>query len=153
MTVLKESTTRVGQVAQVCAARPAMSIMCCCSPNLGLVVPMMALAGHGTANMTGNLIPREMAVISKPWETGEDAFACRDAWLRYLPILHFAYSAINPVAVKSLMAALGLPDGPLRKPLRSLDPAALQAGLEAYRALGLDQQYGLSPRTVQAAAE
>lgn len=153
MVVLKESTTRVGQVAQVCAARPELAIMCCCSPNLGLVIPTMALGGHGTANMTGNLIPREMAVISRPWETGEDAFACREAWLRYLPILHFAYSAINPVAVKSLMRALGLPSGPLRKPLRGLDPVALQAGLDAFRALGLDQQYGLSVNPVRVAAE
>ena len=153
MVVLKESTTRVGQVAQVCAAKPDLSIMCCCSPNLGLVIPTMALGGHGTANMTGNLIPREMAVISKPWETGEDAFACREAWLTYLPILHFAYSAINPVAVKSLMRVLGLPSGPLRKPLRGLDPAALQAGLDAYRALGLDRQYGLSPVASRVAAE
>ena len=44
--------------------------MCCCSPNLGLVVPTMSLGGHGTANMTGNIIPAEMAVISTPW--GED---------------------------------------------------------------------------------
>ncbi|WP_119168139.1 dihydrodipicolinate synthase family protein [Algihabitans albus] len=142
MVVLKESTTRVGQVAQICAAEPDMAIMCCCSPNLGLVIPTMALGGHGTANMTGNLIPEEMAVISKPWETGDDAFACREAWLRNLPILHFAYSAINPVAVKSLMRAVGLPAGPLRKPLRPLDPAALQVGLDAFAALDLDRKYG-----------
>ena len=57
---------------------------------------MMALGGHGTANMTGNIIPAEMAVISTPWVTGDDAFACRDGWLTNLPMLHFAYSAINP---------------------------------------------------------
>lgn len=74
-------TTRVGQVAQVCAAKPDMAIMCCCSPNLGLVIPTMALGGDGTANMTGNVIPQEMAVISKKWESGADAFACREAWL------------------------------------------------------------------------
>ena len=153
MVVLKESTTRVGQVAQVCAAKPDLAIMCCCSPNLGLVIPTMALGGHGTANMTGNLIPREMAVISKPWQTGDDAFACREAWLTNLPILHFAYSAINPVAVKSLMRALGLPSGPLRKPLQPLDPAALEAGVRAYCDLGLDRRYGLSVRATQIAAE
>jgi 4-hydroxy-tetrahydrodipicolinate synthase len=87
MVVLKESTTRVGQVAQVCAAKPDIAIMCCCSPNLGLVIPTMALGGDGTANMTGNVIPREMAVISKKWESGEDAFACREAWLENLPML------------------------------------------------------------------
>ena len=143
MVVLKESTTRVGQVAQVCAGAPDMAIMCCCSPNLGLVVPTMALGGHGTANMTGNLIPQEMAVISKPWETGEDAFACRSAWLENLPMLHFAYSAINPVAIKTLMRAVGLPAGPLRKPLQPLPEAAVRDALEMVARLGLDRRYGL----------
>ncbi len=153
MVVLKESTTRVGQVAQVCAAKPDMAIMCCCSPNLGLVIPTMALGGHGTANMTGNLIPQEMAVISKRWETGADAFACREAWLANLPMLHFAYSAINPVAVKTLMRALGMPSGPLRKPLQPISGAALQAGFEAVRKLKLEERYGfrLDPARLEAA--
>lgn len=144
MVVLKESTTRVGQVAQVCAARPDIAIMCCCSPNLGLVIPTMALGGDGTANMTGNVIPREMAVISRKWASGEDAFACREAWLQNLPMLHYAYSAINPVAVKSLMNALGLPSGPLRKPLRDLDPERLAAGIRIVRDLEIDRTYGFS---------
>ena len=151
MVVLKESTTRVGQVAQICAAKPDMAIMCCCSPSLGLVVPMMALGGHGTANMTGNLIPQEMAVISKPWETGEDAFNHRAAWLDNLQVLHFAYSAINPVAVKTLMRAVGLPAGPLRKPLKPLPPAALQDALAMITALGLDRKYGLNVGSLAAA--
>lgn len=142
MVVLKESTTRVGQVAQVCAAKPDMAIMCCCSPNLGLVIPMMALGGHGTANMTGNIIPQEMAVISKPWENGEDAFACRAAWLDNLDMLHFAYSAINPVAIKTLMRALGLPAGPLRRPLQPLGAEGLQKGLDIVEKLGLTEKYG-----------
>ncbi|MCR4265889.1 dihydrodipicolinate synthase family protein [Nitratireductor sp. ZSWI3] len=152
MVVLKESTTRVGQVAQVCAAKPDMSIMCCCSPNLGLVIPTMALGGDGTANMTGNIIPREMAVISKKWENGEDAFACREAWLTNLPMLHFAYSAINPVAIKTLMRLIGLPAGPLRKPLKPISGTALQAGIDAVRKLGLEERYGfrLSPAAIAA---
>ncbi|AMY71101.1 dihydrodipicolinate synthase family protein [Frigidibacter mobilis] len=144
MVVLKESTTRVGQVAQVCAAKPDISIMCCCSPNLGLVVPTMALGGHGTANMTGNIIPQEMAVISKPWETGADAFAFREAWLDNLSMLHFAYSTINPVSVKTLMRAVGLPSGPLRAPLQPAKPEVLNKGLAAFAKLGLAEKYGLS---------
>lgn len=151
--VNKESTTRVGQIAQLCAAKPDMSLMCCCSPNLGLVVPLMALGGHGTANMTGNIIPQELAVISTPWENDGDAFRCREAWLTNLPMLHFAYSAINPVAVKSLMRAVGLPAGPLRKPLRGLDPAHLQRGLDICRDLGLDKKYGYKLPTLAVAAE
>src|SRR5262245_18613454 len=58
--VHKESTGRVGQVAQVLAGKPSVSVMCCDSPNLGLVVPTMSLGGHGTANMTGNVAPAEL---------------------------------------------------------------------------------------------
>ena len=140
--VLKESTARTAQVAQIAAAQPDLSLMCCCSPNLGLVVPMMSLGGHGTANMTGNIIPREMAVISKPWRSHQDTLAFREAWLTNLPMLHFAYSAVNPIPIKSLMAAVGLPAGPLRKPLNAYVGAALEQGLQIARDLGLDGTYG-----------
>ena len=52
-----------------------------------------------------------MATIAKPWRSYLDAENFRDTYLRLLPLLHFTYSAINPVAVKSLMNALGLPAG------------------------------------------
>lgn len=140
--VHKESTARVAQVAQVLAGKPDVSVMCCDSPGLGLVVPTMSLGGHGTANMTGNVAPAEMAVISTPWRSFADAEAFRETYLRLLPLLHFTYSAINPVPVKSLMRALGMPAGALRRPLRGLDGAALASGLEIVRALGLDGRYG-----------
>lgn len=143
--VLKESTSRVGQVGQVCAARPDFAIMCCCSPNLGLVVPTMSLGGHGLANMSGNIMPAEMARLSVPWgDDGGNALAFRETYLRCLPMLHFLYSATNPVPVKSLMAAVGLPAGPLRRPLAALDEAALARGLAILRELGLDREYGWS---------
>ena len=150
--ILKESTTRVGQVAQVLAAKPDVTVMCCDSPNLGLVVPTMSLGGHGTANMGGNMIPAEMAVISKPWTSYAEAQAFKDTYLRMLPLLHFNYSAINPVAVKSLMKACGLPVGSLRKPLRNLEGEQLAAGVRIVRELGLDKKYGFKlPRLAIAA--
>ena len=138
----KESTTRVGQVAQILAAKPDVSVMCCDSPNLGLVVPTMSLGGHGTANMTGNLAPAEMATISEPWRGYAEAEGFRDTYLRLLPLLHFTYSAINPVAVKSLMKAVGLPVGELRRPLRGLEGEALAKGVRIVKELGLDKKYG-----------
>lgn len=151
--VNKESTARVGQIAQTVAGAPDMSLMCCDSPSLGLVVPLMALGGHGTANMSGNLIPQEMAVISTPWAGWDDAMACRAAWLTNLEMLHFTYSAINPVAVKSLMAAVGLPAGPLRKPLKPIAPDHLARGLKICRDLGLDKKYGFQLNAIRSAAE
>jgi len=140
--VHKESTARVAQVAQVLAARPEVAVMCCDSPNLGLVVPTMALGGQGTANMTGNVAPAEMARLSTPWRHAEDAAAFRETYLRLLPLLHFTYSATNPVPVKSLMKALGLPAGDLRRPLRALQGPALAPGVAAVEALGLHRRYG-----------
>jgi 4-hydroxy-tetrahydrodipicolinate synthase len=150
--VHKESTARVGQVAQVLAAKPDVSVMCCDSPNLGLVVPTMSLGGHGTANMTGNLAPAELAVISKPWTGYAEAEGFKNAYLDLLALLHFTYSAINPVAVKSLMKAVGLPAGDLRKPLTGLDGDALAKGIRIIQQLGLDRKYGYRMKPVAVAA-
>lgn len=148
----KESTTRVAQVAQILAAKPDVSVMCCDSPNLGLVVPTMSLGGHGTANMTGNVAPAEMAALSKPWSGDGEAMAFRETYLKLLPLLHYTYSAVNPVAVKSLMRALGLPAGDLRRPLTGLAGEALLNGLRIVSDLGLDTRYGYRPDPKRAEA-
>ena len=140
--LLKEATSRGNQIAQVARAGKHLAIMCCDSPNLGLVMQVMALGGHGTANMGGNVIPAEMATISTPWTAMGDVEAFRETYLQVLPLLHFNYSAINPVAVKTLAGALGLPAGPFRRPLKPLPPEQLQKGLALVRELGIDQRYG-----------
>ncbi|MDH1301609.1 MULTISPECIES: 4-hydroxy-tetrahydrodipicolinate synthase [Achromobacter] len=149
--VHKESTTRVGQVAQVLYGAPDVAVMCCDSPNLGLVVPTMSLGGHGTANMTGNIAPAELTEISQPWTSPEVSFSFRESYLRNLQLLHYSYSAINPVAIKSLMKAVGLPAGELRKPLRALEGEPLLKGLRAVKALGLDKKYGWNSLQLKAA--
>jgi 4-hydroxy-tetrahydrodipicolinate synthase len=148
----KESTARVGQVAQVLYGKPTVSVMCCDSPNLGLVVPTMSLGGHGTANMTGNIAPAELATISKPWTSYAEADGFKQAYLGLLPLLHYTYSAINPVAVKSLMRALGMPSGALRKPLTGLEGEALAKGIRIVQELGLDKAYGYRAKPAAVAA-
>jgi 4-hydroxy-tetrahydrodipicolinate synthase len=150
--VHKESTGRVGQVAQVLAGKPNVAVMCCDSPNLGLVVPTMSLGGHGTANMTGNIAPAELATISTPWTGYAEAEGFKNAYLSLLPLLHYTYSAINPVAVKSLMKALGMPAGDLRKPLTNLEGDALAKGLRIVQELELDKRYGYQLRPLSAVA-
>ena len=150
--VHKESTGRVGQVAQVLAGKPNVAVMCCDSPNLGLVVPTMSLGGHGTANMTGNIAPAELATISTPWTSYREAEGFKNAYLSLLPLLHYTYSAINPVAVKSLMKALGMPAGDLRKPLTNLEGEALAKGIRIVQELGLDKRYGYNIKPLSAVA-
>ncbi|GAB4247201.1 MAG: 4-hydroxy-tetrahydrodipicolinate synthase [Thermoleophilia bacterium] len=142
--ILKESTSRVAQIAQVMAGKPDLAVMCCDSPNLGLVMPVMSLGGHGTANMTGNIAPRELAAISRPWQSYADVAICRETYLRLLPLFFFTYSAVNPIPVKSLARALGMPAGDLRRPYRGLGSAELERGLRIVRELGLAETYGYS---------
>jgi 4-hydroxy-tetrahydrodipicolinate synthase len=142
----KEAMARPGQIAQILAAGRDMALMCCDSPHLGLVPAVMALGGQGTANMTGNIAPAEMAVISRPWESYADAVAFRETYLRLLPLIQFTYSKVNPVPVKSLARVLGLPAGELRKPYRGLSGRALREGVEIVRRLGLDTRYGYAIR-------
>jgi 4-hydroxy-tetrahydrodipicolinate synthase len=142
----KEAMNRPGQIAQILAAETDMAVMCCDSPHLGLVPAVMALGGHGTANMTGNIAPREMAIISKPWESHADAIAFRETYLRLLPLIRFTYSKVNPVPVKSLARVLGLPAGELRRPYLGLSAHALRNGVDIVKRLGLVEQYGYTIR-------
>jgi 4-hydroxy-tetrahydrodipicolinate synthase len=142
----KEAMARPGQIAQILAAGKELSLMCCDSPNLGLVPAVMALGGHGTANMTGNIAPAEMAIISKPWSTHTDVVNFRETYLRLLPLIQFTYSKVNPVPVKSLARVLGLPAGRLRKPYLNLTGGALRPGIEVVKRLGLLQRYGYEIR-------
>jgi 4-hydroxy-tetrahydrodipicolinate synthase len=102
--------------------------------------------------MTGNVAPAELATISTPWATYLEAENFKTAYLGLLPLLHFTYSAINPVAVKSLMKALGLPAGDLRKPLRGLEGEALAKGVRIVQELGLDRRYGYKVGPLSAVA-
>ena len=112
----------------------------------------MSLGGHGTANMTGNIAPQELATISTPWTSYKEAEGFKNAYLGLLPLLHYTYSAINPVAVKSLMKAIGLPAGDLRKPLTNLEGEALAKGVRIVSELGLDKRYGYKVKPVAAVA-
>lgn len=142
----KEAMARPGQIAQILAARKEMSLMCCDSPNLGLVPAVMSLGGHGTANMTGNIAPREMAIISKPWESYEDAVKFRETYLKILPLIQFTYSKVNPVPVKSLARVLSLPAGELRRPYLNMSGESLRNGVDIVQRLGLVGQYGFRIR-------
>lgn len=150
--VLKESCSRPAQIAKILHSGADITVMCCDSPNLGLVVPTMALGGHGTSNMSGNVAPQEMAVISTPW--GDDPAQparFRETHQRILPLMLFNYSAGNPIPVKSLLRALGMPAGPMRKPYRMLDGAALERGVQIVKELGLVEKYGYSVARAPAA--
>lgn len=122
----KEAMANVGQLAAIMrAVGDRLCLMCCDYPGYGIILPTLALGGHGTANVTGNIIPEEMAAMSRPWRSFEDVERTRQLYFRYLPLLSAMYSVSNPVPVKAAVGLLGLPAGHVRPPLPEMSPERL----------------------------
>jgi 4-hydroxy-tetrahydrodipicolinate synthase len=64
----KEAMPNVAQLATIMrAVGQRLCLLCCDYPGYSLILPTLALGGHGTANVAGNVIPAEMAAMSRPW--------------------------------------------------------------------------------------
>jgi 4-hydroxy-tetrahydrodipicolinate synthase len=119
-------------------------MLCCDYPGYALIVPTLALGGHGTANVTGNVIPQEMAAMSRPWRSWEDVKRTRELYFRFLPLLSAIYSVSNPVPVKAALRLLGRPAGPTRKPLPEMSEEKLRQLDDLLERLEVKARYKLS---------
>ncbi len=138
----KEAMGNVGQMAEVRRLTdPDFRLLCCDYPGYGLIMPTLALGGHGTANIAGNIIPQEMHDLSRPWESWADVTRTRELYFKYLPLLSALYSLSNPIAVKAALRLLGLPGGPVRPPLVELAGEKLQNLSNLLTSLGVRGKY------------
>lgn len=127
----KEAMPSVGQINAVYEGTGGkLNILCCDSPAYGLTLPVLAVGGKGTANVSGNIHPRLMAEVSKPWENWEDVERTRRTYFEMGPIMEACYAATNPVAVKAFVRHLGFKVGKCRKPLPDASPD-IQEGMKA----------------------
>jgi 4-hydroxy-tetrahydrodipicolinate synthase len=139
----KEAMPNVGQLVQIrTQAGDSINLLCCDAPGLGLIVPTLALGGHGTANISGNVIPKEMKEMSKPWRSWEDVERTRGFLFEYLPLMAALYSLPNPIVVKAALRLLGLPAGHVRRPLLDMDETDAQDLSALMDRLGVLKKYG-----------
>ena len=116
----KEAIPNVSQIQEIQNnTADDFSILCCDYPGYSLILPTLALGGSGTANVAGNIIPEEMAQLSKPWGDKNDAIEAKKLYFEILPILKLLYSVSNPVPVKAAVNLLGFDVGNPRPPLPS----------------------------------
>lgn len=138
----KEAMPNVSQLVQIWRqAGDKINLLCCDAPGFSLILPTLALGGHGTANISGNVIPQEMAQMSRPWRSWEDVERTRALLRTYFPVMSAMYSATNPVAVKAALRLLGLPAGHVRRPLLDLNEAGTQALKNLLAKFGLIEKY------------
>ena len=140
----KEAMPSVGQLAAVHeGTQGRLHILCCDSPVYGLTLPTLALGGKGTANVTGNVHPRAMAEMSKPWASFADVETSRRIYYEILPLMEAVYAGTNPVGTKAMVRLLGFPVGSCRKPLKEPSPVVLEAMREIIERYELKKMYGL----------
>jgi len=140
----KEAVPNVAQLASVIEGTGGrLRLLCCDAPNYALTIPTLGMGGHGTANVTGNMAPKEMAELSKPWRSWEDVKRGRELYFEYLPLMEASYSATNPVAIKALVKLMGLPSGDPRPPLPRIEGDKLRPLEEVIRRFQLREKYGL----------
>jgi 4-hydroxy-tetrahydrodipicolinate synthase len=140
----KEAVPSIAQLASVMEGTGGrLRLLCCDAPNYALVIPTLGMGGHGTANVTGNAAPKEMAQLSKPWRSWEDVVKGRSLYFEYLPLMEAAYSATNPVAIKAMVKLMGLPSGDPRPPLPKIEGEKLKPLEEVIRRFKLREKYDL----------
>jgi len=140
----KEAMGNISQLAEIIpATKGKLNVLCCDFPKYSLILPTLALGGHGTANVAGNIIPREMAELSRPWASWEDFKRTQALAEEYRPIMKACYSVTNPVSVKAAMEYLGLPSGKPRLPLKPMVGEKLEQLKQLLDQFKLREKYGL----------
>lgn len=119
-----------------------LNLLCCDFPKYSIVLPTLACGGNGTANIGGNIIPEEMAKISRPWTSYAIMEECRAEYYKWYPLLDALYWFSNPIVIKSALRILGLPTGGMRRPYQELSGERLSKLKEIMTEMGVVAKYG-----------
>lgn len=92
------------------------------SGNDDQIVPIMSLGGKGVISVLSNLMPAETSLMCKYMLKNDTASAAK-MQLDYLPLINALFSEVNPIPVKSAMAAMGFCENYLRLPLTPMEEA------------------------------
>lgn len=106
------------------------------SGNDDEVVPMMSLGAKGVISVAANVVPREVAAMTKACLEG-DFKRGAEIQLKYLDLIAKLFIEVNPIPVKTAMNVMGMDVGHLRLPLCEMEPGNLEKLKAAMRNVGL----------------
>lgn len=139
----KEAMPNVSQLVQVKRRLgDRLNILCCDYPKYSIVLPTLAVGGNGTANIGGNIIPEEMARLSRPWTGFEQVEESRKLYLHWYLLLEALYWFSNPIVIKAALKVLGLPSGGIRRPYPELEGEKLAQLTQIMTEMGVVAKYG-----------
>lgn len=140
----KEAMASVAQLVEVRRRMgDRLNILCCDYPKYSILIPTLAIGGNGAANISGNIIPEEMAQMARPWTSMQIAEECRATYFKYYDLLKAFYWFSNPIVIKAALNLLGLPAGGLREPYQPLMGKKLEELKALLDAYGVTAKYGV----------
>ncbi len=83
------------------------------------ILPCLALGGLGTISVVSNIIPREIHDICQKYSDG-DTEEAKKLFKKYYKLMRAMFSEVNPIPVKTALAAKGLCQEEFRLPLCSI---------------------------------
>ena len=106
------------------------------SGNDDQIVPIMSLGGKGVISVLSNVLPRETHDLCKMCADGNYAGGA-EMQLKYLKFINTLFCEVNPVPVKTAMAALGYCTEEMRLPLCEMEDANKEKLLRAMKELNI----------------
>jgi 4-hydroxy-tetrahydrodipicolinate synthase len=131
---MKEATGNLEQMTHdivLCGAK--LSFL---SGDDTLTLPLMAVGGKGVISVVANIVPRDVADLTRAFLSG-DWKSARELHLKLFPLCQAMFCETNPIPVKTAMALMGMINGELRLPLCPMSEANLSKLKAALRAYGL----------------
>lgn len=107
------------------------------SGNDDQIIPLMSLGGQGVISVLSNVCPKETVEMCDKYFAGDVKGAAK-MQLDMLPLINALFSEVNPIPVKSAMAAMGFGENYLRLPLVPMEEAHEKVMFQCMRDLGIN---------------
>lgn len=114
---IKEASTDISKILRILAN--CGSDLTIWSGNDEMIVPVMALGGHGVISVLSNVCPAETCAMTTAALSGNFEVAA-SLQARLLPLTDALFCEVNPIPVKAAMKMIGYDCGECRLPLTSL---------------------------------
>ena len=132
---IKEASGNISQIAEtIHLVGDKMDVY---SGNDDQIVPILALGGKGCISVLSNPLPKKSVEICDRFFSGDVAGAAK-LQLELLPLINALFSEVNPIPVKSAMAAMGFCEEYLRSPLTVMEEAHRSVLFEEMKKQGIE---------------
>lgn len=111
---IKEASGNISQVAEI--IRICSKDFLVYSGNDDMIVPLMALGGHGVISVVANILPYETKKIVDDFNNG-NVGESRDAQLAMNGVINALFIETNPIPIKEAMSIMNMCSSKVREPL------------------------------------